>query len=223
PAIVVRAGVVGRGEVFVKPLRKTRNATIRTIRNYIADERLPCRGIDNRCGNGRKVAGQELWIHYRSEQGSALSRPQSFICAEEECLAMDNRPTGRGAELIATEFGLLRVNESASVQVVIAEELVNVPMNIIRAGTRDGGHHRLPLPELGRESVAVDFELLHGIDVELDREIVEAQRAGHDAIDQVVGRRVAPTFDGDVLVAPAELCPALKRLGRESRRQPGQL
>src|SRR5262249_13845072 len=142
---------------------------------------------------------------------------------KEKCLVADNGTASCCAILIAPEFRFCGIEELARIEVVVAEEFIHTSVEVVRARSRHCGYNRLSLPELGREGVAIDLEFLNRVDTQIQRQIVESQRTGHDTIDQVIGRRIAPTFDSHILIASAVLRAALKRFWNDTRGNRRQL
>src|SRR5437867_6594327 len=89
------------------------------------------------------------------EPGFSLSLTESLVAAEEERPVADNRSSDGGPELIAFEFGQARivgfallVEKVSRIQIVIAEEFVDVAMEFVAARFGDGGDDSAGVPSI---------------------------------------------------------------------------
>src|SRR5215471_11220319 len=169
-SIVVRARVIWCRKVFGITVRKSGNTI---VRDSIPKECLTCRRIDDRSSDGRKVSCEERGVRNSPKRCSSLCFPQTFKCSKEEGLVPFQRSSTGSAVLVATELGLSRVEELTRVEVVVSQEFINASVEVVRSGSRNCSHHRLSLSKLRGKGVAIDFELLNGINVEIQGEIVE--------------------------------------------------
>src|SRR5438045_2846215 len=75
----------------------------------------------------------------------ALTDPAPFVRCEEEGMVFPDRPTERSTKLVLVELGLgTAVGREAigvRVQYLVAEELVNVPVNLVGAGLGHNVYH----------------------------------------------------------------------------------
>ena len=90
----------------------------------------------------------------------------------------NNRATARHAELVLTKGGLASVEfvaeEVGRIQLVVAQELINVAMKLIGAGLRRHGYiGARSLSEFRGNYIRLDLEFLNRINARLDCELFE--------------------------------------------------
>src|SRR5256885_6318671 len=112
-----------------------------------------------------------------------LGLAYAFVVAKEECLILMNRPSDRGAELIAAESrngGW--IEEIARVQGAVPDELVCVPVKLVCSSARNCIDHSAGgLPVFSGKVAGQNGELLHGVHAQ-----ITAQHAAGPAVGVIV-------------------------------------
>ena len=85
----------------------------------------------------REVAGALLHRRHGGECGYTLIVAETFVVAEEEDLVLADRPANGGAELVLPQWQGLRLKIVTRVDSVIAQEVPQRAMELVRARARD--------------------------------------------------------------------------------------
>ena len=114
-----------------------RDGILRGGGNPVAGDRHAAGGeIDQRGSKIREVAGALQFARHGGRRGVALLVPEAFVVPEEQQTVLRDRPADGAAELVLLEgLDLLR-EVVARVERVVAEEFVQVPVELI--ATRSG-------------------------------------------------------------------------------------
>src|SRR5580692_5715149 len=128
----------------------------------------------------REVAGTLLERWHGGESRLALAIAETFIEAEDERFILFDRPTGRAAKLVLLQRLLAQGEIIVGIQIVVAQELPQCAMELIRTRAGDDVRGRSQrVAELGIRAVRDDAELADGVDRRLEDE------STIDAIDVV--------------------------------------
>ncbi len=167
-----------------------------------ACRRRPVRG---RIVDGRHAAADRLGEHalplqqrrHRRDHRAADGLPLALVVDEEERPVAANRAADDAAELVAAERrldGIGRARRSCGRSAPRARKNSNtVPCNGVAAGLgRQVDDAAVEAAELGRRAVALDLELLDGVDVRKERHLAGLGLQHRDAVEQIfVGARPA--------------------------------
>ena len=131
---------------------------------------------------------------HRVDRGDATAGAEAGVVEEEEGLVLtvvelrnDDRAADGHAELVLPEHGLALVGRGkdvAGIEDVIAVELEDVAMEIVRAGLRGDGDHAGAAAELGGEDAGEGLELAHRFDGGGDDDRIEGKFVVIDPIDE---------------------------------------
>ena len=146
---------------------------------------------------------------------STFAQPVAFVGHEEKGFVFLDRPAKRRAKLILQIVQLGTVEKSFCVQALIAEELIQIPMHIVRSGLGYHVHHRAGVASVLRvERVGKHAELLDAVRGWLDGgqvgKLVVSVAAVHRKI--VVAAAPAVYADHSRAIAPVNIVHAELRL-----------
>src|SRR5439155_9835323 len=90
--------------------------------------------------------------------------PLALIRTEEEDFVLLDRTTQRGPELVHAEGRAVALEELATVELVIAEELISIAVKLVPTGLGDhGGHSAHRVTILGRDVFRINAEFLNRV------------------------------------------------------------
>ena len=153
------------------------------VRGGNQSEQLP----DGRVGDG----GALRVARHQGFDRSHLEADAALIAGEEERAVLDHRGAHAIAEDVPVERddGPGRVEEVLRVEPLVAQKLVDRSMDGVGARLGHGIDDNPRIAAvLGAEGVLLDLELLHHVDVRLQRDLVLHHVAQVDSVQQVVGR-----------------------------------
>src|SRR5437867_4016396 len=211
------------------------------LRNNVARKLGPVRlDLAVRAGiidgpNLAEVSVLHLGRGYGSELGPQLAAPEALEVAEEERLVFHDRTAERAAELVHLERVFLLVEELARVHRGVPQIFERRAVEGIRPALDRGVDDAAGAPpELGRERVGLDLELLDRVDRGADDEGRAVQEVDYvdvvvDAVEQVVvlpvrpdavGREVAADHQAQAARGP---CTVVASCRNHARRDGGEL
>ena len=206
--VVVRGA--GRGRQRIAVQEGDGDGIHRAPGNHVAGERRSARAdgggriVDDRHASGDRLGEDALPLQQRRHgrcDGSADVLTLPLIVHEEERAVLHDRPAEHAAELVPAVLrlrgiGLLEV--VPRVEVLVPEELEQVAMKGVapRLG-REVDHAAIETAELGGRAVALDLELLDGVDDRAVRELTGLRLEHRNAVEEIlVGARPAAVDTG---------------------------
>ena len=210
PPIVVRGSAAGRQRIpleqapghRIDPRVGDRIAGERGARRPAAGARRRRRVVDHRHPPADRLGEDALALErgrHRRDHRPADRLALALIIGEEERRALPDRPAGHAAELVSSEPRRgrgARREEVAGVEVLVTRELEQAAVQVVLAGLRrQVDDAAVEAAELGRRAVALDRELLDGVDVGEERDLARLRLEHRDAVEEIfVGAR-APAVD----------------------------
>ena len=145
------------------------------------------RVVDQR--QSREVAGSHRIRGDRERTGQRFPDPLAFVVGEEERSILDHRSAQASAELVLAERRdrrRLRIEKILRVENIVAHELEQAAVELIRSGLGDDIDHRAGLAsELGSIGRLLNVEFADGFDGGSDHHVVEMLVGHGRAIDQI--------------------------------------
>ena len=120
---------------------------------------------------------------------------EAFVVSEDKEAVLNDGAADGEAELVALEGLGAAGEEGAGVEGVVAEEMEGRAVPLIGAAAAGDIDDAGGIAEFGLEEVALDLELLHGIERGGHRTIADARVAEFDAIEEVGGGTLALAAD----------------------------
>ena len=123
-------------------------------------------GTGRECLTGEAICEIALLFRtgwHRRKKGLALAQARALVVAENEGLVLADGTTEKSTELIAFKWLLTLVEVVDSVELVVADKLVDSAVNAVGARLQDHVNRCAATPELGAHRVFFGTELLDGV------------------------------------------------------------
>src|SRR6267142_310558 len=148
----------------------------------------------------------QCWNGDRIGRGTSADAV-TFKASKEKSLVLDDRSTQRSSKLVLQIIQFLRIEETARIQILVAEKLVYIPVKIVRAGLSDHVHNRSRVAAVfGIERVCQYAELSdvvgRGLDGRQIGKLVVAVAAVHRVI--VVAAAASINADDPSAITPID-------------------
>ena len=199
PAVVVRGGGVGRERIALE--KRQRDRIHGASRNRVVGKLLT--RIPHRRGRIVDVLAEDTGTlrerrHVRGDR-AADGLPLPLNVDKEKRPAFDDRAAEHAAVLIPAVVRFHRIaglEVVPGVQVFVAEEFEHVAVIGVAAGLGcEIDHAAIEAPEFGRWAIALDFELLDGVDHRVVRDLARLRLQDRNAVEEIFVRSRSAAID----------------------------